>query len=126
MKRYFMEGGPLFMGLLTFIFLIILVLVVYNLVIILKKEGMDKDVLKNRLSYIKSVGLFALVFGILGQLLGLYQMFDAIQRIGDTSPVILAGGLKVSMLSALYGVLIYLLSWLFWFGLDAFSSRGAK
>lgn len=122
MKRYFMEGGPLFMGILTFIFLVILVMVVYYTVAVMKRE-VPEEKLKYRLTYIRKVGLFALVFGIFGQLLGLYMAFDVIQELGDVSPAILAGGIKVSMLSTLYGVVIYLLSWLFWFGLEALNSR---
>jgi len=121
-----MEGGPLFMGILTFIFLIVLVMLVYYIISILNNGGNDKEKIKNRLTYIKGVGLFAMVFGIFGQLLGLYQAFGFIQQAGDVSPMILAGGLRVSMLSTLYGIIIYLLSWLFWFGLEALneSRRG--
>jgi len=94
--------------------------VVYNTILIMKQDVPDQEKSKRRLSYIKGVGLFAMVFGILGQLIGLYDAFSVIQKVGDISPSILAGGLKVSMLSTLYGIIIYLLSWLFWFGLEAF------
>ncbi|HET6527576.1 MAG TPA: MotA/TolQ/ExbB proton channel family protein [Balneolaceae bacterium] len=73
---------------------------------------------RHRLKYIKSVGLFALVFGLFGQLMGLYQMFSVIEVAGAISPAIVAGGLKVTMISALYGVLIFLISYIVWLGLD--------
>ena len=42
----------------------------------------------------------------------------AIEAAMDISPAIMAGGLKVSMITTLYGILINLLSILIWFLLD--------
>ncbi len=123
MKRYFMEGGPLFMGILTFILLIILVMTVYYAVIILKKDEKPDGKFLSRLGYIKNTGLFAMVFGVFGQLLGLYQAFSVIQKVGDISPAILAGGLKISMLSTLYGIIIYMISWLLWIILNVIYNK---
>jgi len=58
------------------------------------------------------------VVGILGQLLGLYQAFSVIEAAGAISSAILAGGLKVSMIPTLYGIVIFLLSYVIWLGLD--------
>lgn len=59
-----------------------------------------------------------MIIGILGQLIGLMEAFSAIERAGDVSPAILAGGLKVSMITTLYGIFIYMLSIIIWFLLD--------
>ena len=64
------------------------------------------------------MGLFTMITGILGQLIGLMMAFSAIERAGDISPGMVYGGLKVSMYTTLYGIFIYLLSILFWFILD--------
>ena len=63
--------------------------------------------------------------GILGQLIGLYSAFSAIERAMDISPAIMMGGLKVSMITTLYGILIYLTAILIWFVLDLLASRKA-
>ena len=51
----------------------------------------------------------ALAFGFLGQLIGLLGAFEAIEA-GGVSQSILAGGLKVSSITSIYGLLIYCIS----------------
>ena len=72
--------------------------------------------------WIKEIGSFALVFGFLTLLIGLYQMFVALQQVamdigeGVTgvfdliSPGVLFGGLKIAMIPVFYGIIIYLVS----------------
>lgn len=43
-------------------------------------------------------------------LVGLTQIFDAIQRFGDVSFSIVCGGLKVALHSTIYGLVVYFLS----------------
>jgi len=71
--------------------------------------------LKSDLDLVKSFGSFALVTGILGQLIGLFSAFQAIAEIGAVSPAMLAGGLKVSMITTIYGVVIFLIAYMIWF-----------
>ena len=123
MTNLFYEGGPLFMGILTLILLVILIIGVTNAVAVSKNNSERNDSLIQRLSRIKSVGLFALVFGILGQLIGLYNAFVQIQAMGNVSPAILAGGMKVSMITTIYGTVIFLIAYLIWFGLVALLER---
>ena len=61
------------------------------------------------------MGIFAAVFGIFGQCIGLFQAFMAIEAAGDISPAMIFGGLKVSMITTLYGIFIFLISFLIWF-----------
>ncbi len=89
----------------------------HSMPVILKKE-FDYAKLKSRLKHIKTIGTFALVTGILGQLIGFYGAFEAIETAGDISPSLLMGGLKVSMITTLYGFFIYLFSLLVWFIMD--------
>lgn len=124
MTDLFYMGGPLFMGILTLLFLIILALATYQGAEIVRNSIRHETSFRHKLSYIKSLGLFTLVFGIFGQLLGLYQAFTAIEKAGgQISPALLAGGLKVSMITTLYGVVIFLLSYLIWLGLDYAAKR---
>jgi biopolymer transport protein ExbB/TolQ len=123
MKDFFYMGGPLFMGILTLLLAILLAITVYFLVLIVSGKALEKKNFRHQLTYIKSAGLFTMIMGILGQLIGLLEAFKAIERVGDISPAILAGGLKVSMISTLYGIFIYLLSILVWFVLDLWYTR---
>lgn len=96
------EGGVLFMYSL-------LVLLILNIGLIVKGFTQKGDLEKTK-SLLGSIGLFALVFGFLGQVLGLINAFDMIQSIGNVSPEILAGGLKVSFLTTAFGALVFLVS----------------
>ena len=72
--------------------------------------------------WIKEIGSFALVFGFLTLLIGIYQMFEALQQVamdigeGVTgvfdliSPGVLFGGLKIALIPVFYGIIIYLIS----------------
>jgi len=123
MIELFYKGGSLFMGILTIVFFIILAIAVYYLVIILRRDFKDIDEARKKLKYIKSLGLFAFVTGILGQLLGLFNALSAIEKAMDISPVIMAGGLKISMIPPIYGILIFLVSYIFWIILDYIASK---
>lgn len=118
MTDLFYMGGPLFMGILSLLLLVIFSMTIFRAIQILQNDIAHETTFLHRLTYIKSAGLFTLVFGIFGQLMGLYQAFSAIEQAGDISPALLAGGLKVSMITTLYGVSIFLLSYLIWLGLD--------
>jgi len=88
MLDYFMMGGPLFMGILT----LILLLMIYAAV---RKSG------------VKELGLLALAVGFLGQIIGLFGAFEGIEQMGGVSQTMMAGGLKVSSITTIYGLLIY-------------------
>ena len=60
--------------------------------------------------WVKEIGIGALVVSIFWTLLGLVQVFDAIQMFGDVSLAVIAGGLKVTMISVLYGLIVYFIS----------------
>lgn len=102
----FQMGGPLFMGILTLQFLGVL-FATFKYASSSEKTESDRDL-------IKSIGLLAMVTGVFGQLIGLFDAFKAIEMMGSVSPAILMGGLKVSMISTLYGVLIFLISYIIW------------
>ena len=108
MLNLFYQGGPLFMGILTLTFLALIVVFVISLM-----KTNDEKGLTINLQWLKSIGTLALVVGILGQLIGLYSAFSHMETINGISPGILAGGLKVSMITTLYGILIFIFHILF-------------
>jgi hypothetical protein len=123
MANLFYMGGPLFMGILTLLLVVMVAVAVYFFISIVANKTGDKVNFRHQLTYVKSVGLFTMITGILGQMIGLLQAFKAIEQAGDVSPAILAGGLKVSMITTLYGIFIYLLSIIIWFLLDLWYNK---
>ena len=87
------------------------------------EKHLKKQNFKQQLRYVKSLGLFTMITGILGQLIGLFSAFTAIEAAGDVSPAMLAGGLKISMITSLTGIVIYLISIIIWFLLDLFYQK---
>ncbi|SFS58965.1 MotA/TolQ/ExbB proton channel family protein [Lutibacter maritimus] len=96
------EGGPLFMYTTLFLLIVILALLITGFV---KPTTREKII-----TLVSSISLFALVWGFLGQMIGLIEAFDAIQAMGDISPALLAGGLKVAILSPLFGMFVFLIA----------------
>jgi len=105
MFKLFSQGGPLFMGILSLILLALLIVFVMS---IMNKKGDEKQ-LNESIQWLKSIGTLGLVVGILGQLIGLFSAFSVMETGQEISPAILAGGLKVSMITTLYGILIYII-----------------
>lgn len=92
MLDLFYQGGPLFMTILTILLL--------GVIVCFWKFP----------EWTKEVGLLALSVGILGQIIGLYSAFQGIEQMGQVSQQMMAGGLKVSSITTVYGLLIYILS----------------
>lgn len=114
----FYAGGPLFMGILTIILIVAVAVAIYIFV----QRGKEPN---NKISetLVREIGIFGLVVGILGQFIGLYQAFIAIEQMGSVSPALLAGGLKVSAITSLYGMIIFVIAWLLYFGLKSVTPR---
>lgn len=119
MLELFNQGGLLFMGLLTIILVIMVSMSIINGMPVFKNKLGDPEGITKKIGYIRSVGVFALIIGLLGQLIGLFSAFRAIELGAvDVSPVVVASGFKVSMITTIYGIIIYALSLLIWFGLN--------
>jgi len=55
------------------------------------------------------IGLFIALgpmLGFLGTVVGMVQAFDAIERAGDISPTVVAGGMKVALLTTVFGLIV--------------------
>ena len=126
MKEWFVMGGSLFMSILTILLVIIVAVSVYFAISIANGKAADKESFRHQLRYIKSLALFTMITGILGQMIGLFSAFIAIEGAGDISPAMVAGGLKVSMITSLTGVVICLISIAIWFLLDLWYQKTLK
>ena len=126
MKQLFYEGGPMFMGILTALLIIMVAWGIFHFLPVLIKKEYNLAKTKSLLKHIKTIGTFALVTGILGQLIGLYNAFSVVEQMGGVSPAMLMGGLRVSMITTFYGIFIFLVSLLLWFILDYIATRKSQ
>jgi hypothetical protein len=62
-------------------------------------------------------GAFATVSGVLGTVVGIVLAAQSIEAAGEVSTTLLWGGIKVALLSSVFGLLILATSSLVWFGL---------
>jgi len=86
--------------------LLVLYLVVRSIMVLKKNNA----ALQKNVSLLSSIGLFTLVWGMLGQLIGLVSAFDQIESLGEISTVMLAGGLKISALPTIFGAIVFVTS----------------
>lgn len=115
MFQLFIEGGWLFMSLITLLALSMLYFAVKGAAAV---YGNPAVYAPGSLYYIRFFGMLALVTGVLGQLIGLYEAMKYIAQAGEVSQQVLAGGLKVSSITTLYGFIVFIIAHLIWFVLD--------
>jgi len=102
----FMEGGALFMSLI----LICLLTSIYFLVKSLLNIKANIKISKKMLKHISDSGTLGLALGFMGAFLGLITAFDVLEATGEANPSIIAGGLKVALLSPLFGLFTFSVS----------------
>ncbi|HKL09714.1 MAG TPA: MotA/TolQ/ExbB proton channel family protein [Bacteroidales bacterium] len=119
MKELFFMGGPQFMAILTLFLIITTAWFIYHFTVSYHAKKMNREKLLRLFDYGKSLGLFSLIIGITGQMVGLYEMFDAIEvALGkgkEIIPELVFGGIRVTMIVTIYGIFIYLFSIILWF-----------
>ena len=60
--------------------------------------------------WVKEIGVAALVVGLFWTILGWFQIVDFLSGHDDLASNILAGGIKVSLIPVLYGLMVYFVS----------------
>lgn len=65
-------------------------------------------------SWVKHLGTVALSLGVLGQCVGLYGAFLAIEEWGGVSPKILFAGFRVSSITTISGLVIFVGAYILW------------
>ena len=102
----FREGDPFFMSLILICFLLSITLLVIGFISFKKNPQKTKKML--RLAVDSS--LLGLVLGFLGSVIGLIMAFDSVEAMGSPEPAMFAGGLKVSLLTATFGLFSFVIS----------------
>ncbi len=117
-------GGTLFMTVLSICLTLIIAIAILNMIRVLKGTyEAEKQILI--IPDIKSIGIFAIIWGIFGQSIGLFSALQAIEAAADISPAMIFGGLKVSFITTLYGTFIFLIAWLISFAMINWSRKAA-
>ena len=62
--------------------------------------------LEGGLSWITLFIAVAPMLGFMGTVIGMIQAFDEIQRAGDISPTLVAGGMKVALITTVGGLIV--------------------
>ncbi len=70
--------------------------------------------LENGLSWISLFIAIAPSLGFLGTVIGMIQAFDAIQAAGDISPNVVAGGMKVALITTVGGLIVAMILQVFY------------
>lgn len=76
--------------------------------------GVQMSQLENGLSWIQLFIAIAPMLGFLGTVIGMISAFDAIQAAGDISPNIVAGGMKVALITTVGGLVVAIILQLFY------------
>ena len=76
--------------------------------------GVQLGLLEKNLSWITLFIAIAPSLGFLGTIIGMIEAFDKIQQVGDISATVVAGGIKVALLTTLLGLIIAVVLQLFY------------
>ena len=141
LKTKFIEGGAGFMALIIICLIIGLALAIERILYLsfsktntkklvekveaaLADGGIEKakDVCRNTRGPVASIfyqgiSLFIAIapsLGFLGTVIGMIQAFDAIQAAGDISPNVVAGGMKVALITTVGGLIVALILQVFY------------
>ena len=76
--------------------------------------GVQAGYLERNCSWITLFIAMAPSLGFLGTVIGMVEAFDKIQRVGDISPTVVAGGMKVALITTIFGLIVALILQVFY------------
>ena len=76
--------------------------------------GVQGGLLEKNLSWIALFIAVAPSLGFLGTVVGMVMAFDKIERVGDISPTVVAGGMKVALITTIAGLIVALILQVFY------------
>ncbi len=101
------QGGAPFTVILALLLVINFLLFIYSLILIIIKGSANPFLLE----WIKQIGGLAAAWGTFSTITGLFFAFDAIGTAGYIIPFqVISGGMKVALITILYGQFIFSLS----------------
>jgi biopolymer transport protein ExbB len=76
--------------------------------------SVQMGLLEKGLSWISLCIAMAPMLGFLGTVVGMIEAFDAIEAAGDISPTLVAGGIKVALLTTVFGLIVAMILQVFY------------
>ena len=76
--------------------------------------SVQMGLLEKRLSWISLFIALAPMLGFMGTVIGMIGAFDAIEAAGDISPSLVAGGIKVALLTTVFGLIVAMILQIFY------------
>ncbi|HBS85641.1 MAG: flagellar motor protein MotA [Bacteroidetes bacterium GWF2_38_335] len=76
--------------------------------------GVQMGQLEKGVSWISLFIALAPMLGFLGTVIGMIQAFDAIQAAGDIQPSLVAGGIKVALITTVFGLIVAMILQVFY------------
>lgn len=76
--------------------------------------GVQMARLESNMTWITLFIALAPSFGFLGTVIGMVQAFDDIEAAGDISPTVVAGGMKVALLTTVFGLIVAIILQIFY------------
>lgn len=120
MNNIHIEGGIQYMVPLSLMLLINLGLIAASSISAVTK----KQINPGWLEAIKQIGGLAFVWGTFSTLIGFYAAFDDLSKMTETLPFnVIMGGLKVALITVLYGSIICTISLLAFLGLKLINQK---
>jgi hypothetical protein len=109
------QGGLPFMIILNVLLVANLGLIIYVTAAFIRQRQVDGRLLET----IKQIGGLAAAWGTWSTILGLFYAFDAIEGSKEIIPFpVISGGLKVAVITVLYGLIIFCHSLIAYIGLN--------
>ncbi|NJB83106.1 MotA/TolQ/ExbB proton channel family protein [Wenyingzhuangia aestuarii] len=76
--------------------------------------GVQMGLLEKNISWLSLFIALAPMLGFMGTVIGMIDAFDAIQVAGDINPAVVAGGIKVALLTTVFGLVVAIILQVFY------------
>ena len=76
--------------------------------------GVQMGLLEKNVSWLSLFIALAPMFGFMGTVIGMISAFDSIEAAGDISPAVVAGGIKVALLTTVFGLVVAIILQIFY------------
>jgi biopolymer transport protein ExbB len=76
--------------------------------------GVQMGLLEKNISWLSLFIALAPMLGFMGTVIGMIGAFDSIQAAGDISPTVVAGGIKVALLTTVFGLVVAIILQVFY------------
>jgi len=73
---------------------------------IISYGSVQMGLLEKNMTWVSLMIMIAPMLGFLGTVIGMVQAFDSIQKAGEISPVLVASGIKVALLTTVFGLIV--------------------